>query len=366
MNKWKLWLIPLAIVLVVVLIKTIGMNSSSETVLNADITQSVLVEEVQQMDQDKALVMNGTAAPYEKAMVTARAAGIVQSLLVENGQEVQAGQALAVLESDAYQTAVQINQAVLSQAETKLSVTRADQERMQTLYNNGAISEKDYQDITAALKIAEADYANASAALTNSQRDLKNTTITAPISGIAANRNVSLGQMLSIGYPLLEVDDISSIYVDVEVRAEDLAQVQPGMAAEVLVSALGDRSFTGAVAIVNPSANAVGRVYAARIKVDNPDYYLKPGMFAQVYINTGESEQILVIPQKALISREEQYYVFSPEGDKAKLQQVEIGEIIEQQVEIIKGLTAGQQVVVSNVNKLKDNDSIIIAGQQEE
>ncbi|KUG04956.1 cobalt/zinc/cadmium efflux rnd transporter, membrane fusion protein, czcb family [hydrocarbon metagenome] len=367
MNRWKLlWLLPLAMVAAVVIMKSMGMNSPSETILTADVTQTVLVEEAQEIDQEKVLIMNGTVAPYEKAQVTARVAGIVQSILVENGQEVRSGQALAVLESGAYQTVVEINQAVLSQAETKLSITRADHERTEVLYNSGAVSEKDFQDLSAALNIAEADYIKASAALANSKRDLENTTITAPISGIAVNRNVSLGQMLSPGYPLLEVQDISSVYVDIEVRAEDLNTVQPGKIAQVSVSALGEQSYSGTVAVVNPSANAVGRVYAARIKVDNPDHALKAGMFAQAHINTGQSESVIVIPQKALVSRQGQYYVFIPEGEQVKLQQVQIGAIIEEQVEIEKGLAAGQQVVVSNVNKLKDGDKIIIAGQQEE
>ncbi len=367
MNKWKLlWLIPLLIVVVVVFGKSLNLNSPSETTLTTDVSQTVLAEEAQQMDREKVLLMNGTIAPYEKALVTARVAGIVQNISVENGKTIQAGQTLAVLESDAYQNAVELNQAVLSKAETQLSITRSDHERVQVLYDHGAVSEKEFQDLTAALKIAEADYAAASAALTNSQRDLQHTIITAPISGIAVNRNVSLGQMLSPGYPLLEVENISSVYVDVEVRAEDINLIQPGKAARVLVSALGDQSFTGTVATVNPSASAAGRVYAARIKLDNPGYSLKPGMFAEVYINTGQSEQVMVIPQKALISRQGQYYVFITEGEQVKLQLVEIGAIIQEQVEIKKGLTVGQQVVVSNVNKLKDMDRVIIAGQQEE
>lgn len=189
MKQWKLWLIPLAIVLVVFLVKTIGVNGSAEIQVPVDTAQSVFAQEVQSMDREKALIMNGSAAPFEKAVVTARVAGIVKTILVENGQKMQAGQALVILENDPYQTAVQVNEALLAKAETQLDVTQANLERVEILYAGGAVSDKDYQDLTAALDIAKADVKTASAALANARRDLQNTTITAPITGMVVNCN---------------------------------------------------------------------------------------------------------------------------------------------------------------------------------
>jgi membrane fusion protein (multidrug efflux system) len=89
-------------------------------------------------------------------------------------------------------------------------------------------------------------------------------------------------------------------------------------------------------------------------------------MYAGVEIRSGEAEEVLVVPQNEVISVEGLYFVFIAEGDLARRQQVEIGRVIDQSVEIKSGITEGQLVIVSNVNKLKDQDRITFADSQQQ
>lgn len=367
MNKWKLWLFPIPFILMIGLWCSGSINGEQSNVDNASPGQSVLVAAVQEVQKEQQLDMNGTVNPYEKAIATARVAGVLEEILVENGAAVYAGQPLAVIDSEPYRNGLQMAQAALQKAEAGLNNSEADYLRLQQLYEGGAISDKDLQDMELALQAVRADYQTALTAVANAERDLRHTTVTAPIDGVVVNRNVNKGQMLSAGYPLMEVENISSIYVDVKVRQQDLPCIEVGMKAEVSVDAVNEAVLTGAVAVINPSADPAARVFAIRVKADNPEHKVKAGMFATVKIHTGKTGPVLLIPQQALTSKQDRYYVFVPQdNERAKLQQVEIGDITGQTVEITKGLQAGQQVVVTNVNKLKDNDLIVISGGQED
>ncbi|MDD3365621.1 MAG: efflux RND transporter periplasmic adaptor subunit, partial [Syntrophomonas sp.] len=97
---------------------------------------------------------------------------------------------------------------------------------------------------------------------------------------------------------------------------------------------------------------------------DNLEQLLRSGMFVRVKIYTGEDQEVLAIPKDALTSQKGLYYVFIPEGGQAKRQEVKIGAIMDQMVEIKDGLKEGQPIVVSNVNKLKDQDRIQAISEQ--
>lgn len=223
------------------------------------------------------------------------------------------------------------------------------------------ISEKDFEDAQTGLNLAEADTAAAAAAAANAEESLRGATVVSPFDGVVSNRNVTLGQMVSAGSSLMAVEDISSVYVVVNVEQKDLGRVKPGLPAEVTVDSFVSRGFAGVVEIINPSANKNARVFETKIKVGNGEGLLKPGMFASVQIKTGEEGEALVVPQNSLVSIQGMFFAFVAEGDRVKRQQVEIGQVIGQLVQIKSGLTAGQKIVVTNVNKLKDQDKIIIS-----
>ncbi|OPZ72186.1 MAG: Efflux pump periplasmic linker BepF [Firmicutes bacterium ADurb.Bin456] len=107
-------------------------------------------------------------------------------------------------------------------------------------------------------------------------------------------------------------------------------------------------------------------MFETKIRLANPGCLLKPGMYAGVEIKSGETEEVLVVPQNAVISVEGLYFVFIAEGDRARRQQVETGRVIDQSVEIKSGITEGEQVIVTNINKLKDQDRIAIADSQQQ
>jgi membrane fusion protein (multidrug efflux system) len=170
--------------------------------------------------------------------------------------------------------------------------------------------------------------------------------------------------MVSPGMPLFLVADVSSVYVVVNVKQDDLDKVKLGQPAQVIMADDDRHPLTGTVSILSPVANQAARVFEARIKVDNKDGLLKTGMFVKTRITTGEPLDILAVPQEAMSGQEGSYYVFVAEGNQARQRTVEIGTAWAGLIEVKSGLKAGDKVIVTNVNKLKDDDPIAIAGQQ--
>lgn len=359
--KWKLWLIPVAAVLAFGILRGGALWGKDDVVPEDVHIQTVATAAAQKVTKEDNLSLTGNVEACRQAIISSKVAGRVEQVLVENGLAVSAGQPLVRLESQDYVNALTISQAALKKAETNLATTQNNYQRFKELHQQGAVSQKDFEDMEMALKIAEADAASAVAAAASAGETLRNATISSPLAGMVANKNVTTGQVLSPGIPLMTVEDISSVYIVVNIEQKDVSRVKQGLKAEVTVDGFGSQSFEGVVEIINPVAKSGARVFETKIKVQNKDLLLKPGMFAKVQIKTGDAEEVLAISQAALSSKQGMFFVFLPDGDKVKRQQVEIGQLIGEMVEIKSGLNDGQQVVITNVNKLKDQDKVKIA-----
>jgi len=364
-SKFKFLLIPLVAVLAFGLFKGTIWSKSKPAQHPEQYVHTVLAAEVAKVTKESTLALTGTVEAKDEAVISAKIPGKVSKVMVENGDFVKAGQPLVLLENTEHKNALTNALAALKKAEANLHTTKINYERMEQLYNEGAIAQKDFDDVQTALKLAEADAEAASAAVANARESLNSTTVTSPISGFVANRNVTTGQVIAAGVPLMMVEDISSVYAVVNIEQEQMAHVKPGLPAEITVDTYGDRKFKGAVSVINPSLDKAARVFETKIKVNNEEHLLKPGMFVKVLLKTGASKKVPAVPRAALTGKQGMFFVFLVDGDQVKRRQVEIGRLIGQFVEIKSGLAEGQRVVVTNVNKLKDGDKIKITRERE-
>ncbi|MHB1651865.1 MAG: efflux RND transporter periplasmic adaptor subunit [Desulfitobacteriaceae bacterium] len=325
--------------------------------------QTVRVQDVGKVKKENFLELYGNIDAINKVSVSSKVAGRVSRVVVDNGQAVGAGETLLSLEDQDYRTLFTTSQDTWQKAKLRLSDVQADYDRYQKLLAAGAVAQRDVDKSKLAVEAAQADLDSAQAGLDNAQQTLSNTTVTAPFAGVVAYRSVSAGQMVSPGIPLLTLVDISSVYALVNVKQEDLAQVRVGMSAQVILTGDALHPLTGIVSLISPVANPAARVFEARIKIDNKDGVLKPGMFVKTRITTGNPVEVLAVPQYALSGKENAYFVYVAEGNQARQRTVTIGATLGEMIEIQSGLKPGDKVIVTNVNKLKDEDQIAVAGQ---
>ena len=172
-------------------------------------------------------------------------------------------------------------------------------------------------------------------------------TLYSPVSGVITDKKVTMGEAVQAGATLYAVADLSAVWVEVQVREGDAAQVHVGSTANLEFSALPGRPFKGRIAFVYPSVDEQSRSIRARLEVANSEGSLKPGMYATVNL-ASPSRMALTAPRTAIIQTGERAIAFVDRGNGAlKPVDVEIGATVGEYIEILSGLSAGQRVVTS-------------------
>jgi len=362
MRRGKWWFV-IALILMVIAGWQIIKLLTEKPQTNTTPKPTVKVQAVTETEKEKRQVFTGNVQSVQEAFISPKIDGKIRSILVDNGDYVNAGETVVILEENDYRNSLTASQGALKKAEAQLASTAADYERIKRLAMEGAVSQKEQEDAGAALKMAEGDFETAQAAVAGASDTLGYTRITSPITGYVANRNIMLGQVLEAGTPMMTIEDISSVYIVVNVAQKELGQqfVALGIPAEMEVEGINGRKFTGTVEIINPVANSSARVFECKIRVPNPDAIIKPGMFARVTIKSSTITKVLAIPQTAIINSSGQYFAYIIDDGVAKRQQITIGDVIGRMVEIKSGLKQGQEIAVTNINKLKEGDRVKVS-----
>ncbi|MPN43332.1 hypothetical protein SDC9_190891 [bioreactor metagenome] len=133
-----------------------------------------------------------------------------------------------------------------------------------------------------------------------------------------------------------------------------------GATVTITVDSYPGQAFAGTIAVINPVAGSESRMFRVKIKVDNPNQLLKPGMFAQITLAAGEPVSVLAVPRTAVMDNKGLRYVYVVANGQAKKALVETGDLIGGLVEVKTGLHSGTAVVIDNLDKIKDGDALHI------
>lgn len=359
--KLKYWIVPIVIFIGLVAVFHSGALSSGKTQLQTNTAGvNVKVAEAQYIESIPKLMLNGSIEGKTSATISAKLAGRIEEVIVQEGQHVNAGDALAKLETVELANSVRTAQDAVTKAKINYDLAVTDYNRYQTLHGQGAVSQQTLDAAEAKKRIAQADLSSAISNQSSAEQQHAYGVITAPVDGVVANVTATVGQVVSPGAALMVVEDIDQVYAVVNVEQKDLGVVKQGQPAEVIVDTYSDKVFAGTVDMINPEAGSTNRMFRTKVRIDNTDGALKGGMFSKVQLATGDAVQILTVPQGAIIQKQGIYYVFTIENDKATRHQVEVGNVTGERIEIKSGLQAGDKLAVSNVSQLKDGDVVQI------
>ncbi len=303
---------------------------------------------------------------------------IIERLLVEKGDFVKKGTVIAALEDNAIKAQLEEARAVvdsakasLKQVEANLEVIEKDRLRLENLYEKRAIAtqrldhiEAEHKAMLAARNFAEAQVKRAEAGLKQLGILHKDHQIYAPINGFVSARYADRGAMSSLLQPIIRISNEKELKVVTTVTERDFPHIGKGMKAEMRVDAFPYKVFTGCVSVVNPTIDPATRTGEVEISIPNRELVLSSGMFAHIIIHLGE-RRALAISRDALnkLPGTGNYYVYVVGDGKAVLKNVRIGLGDNNNVEIIKGLKAGEKVVVRGQNRLKDGSPVAIENQ---
>ena len=280
-----------------------------------------------------------TARANEAIDVTPRISSVVSAIHFNEGQAVAGGAVLVELDSREIR-------ADLDLAEANLRERRSRYGRLEALAASQVVSEVELEEIQAQLQVAEAQVNSARARL-------EDTVIRAPFDGTVGLRRVSVGGLVQPNTVITTLDDTGVMKLEFSVPEEYLAVVSQGLAIEASGAAWPNRLFAGAVISVDSRIDPMTRSLAVVAELPNEHGDLKPGMFLQVVI-ARRRENVVLAAEAALVPRQGRQFVFVVNDGRAQEREVKLGSRLPGQVEIVRGLDAGEEIVTQGVQRLRD------------
>ncbi len=299
----------------------------------------------------------GTVHARQQIQVTTEVAGEVQDIRFKSGATVKKGDVLIQLDAD-------VDKADLKGLEANRQLARANFNRDRKLLERRVASATDFETSQAQLRSSEAKVESQKAVISKK-------TITAPFDGVLGIRQVSYGEYLQPGTPIVSLQALKQVYVNFTLPEQAFSEVKTGQQVQVQVPAYPNRTFDGTVTAVDARVDEQTRNFTVQATFDNADHALRPGMFADVRLLTGEPRPALTVPESAIDAKLYGTSVFLVKSGQGKDKQgrpvltverqyVVTGKTRNNQVEILKGLKAGDQVVTAGQLKLQNGTHVVI------
>ena len=286
--------------------KTNGVKFRTEKVTKGDIRASVTA--------------TGTMSAVTTVLVGTQVSGTIKQLFVDYNSIVRKGQPLAQIDPAVFQAQVEQARANLQSAAANVEKSEAamldaqrTMERNRTLFARNFIarsdldtSETNYQSAKAQVNVSRAQVEQSRATLQLARTNLQYTRILSPVDGMVISRNVDVGQTVAASFqtPTLFniAQDLTQMQIDTNIDEADIGKIVVGQPVQFSVDAYPDSVFNGKVSEIRNAPTTVSNVvtYVVVIKVDNPEFKLKPGMTANVTIITDQKQGVLKIPNAAL------------------------------------------------------------------
>jgi multidrug efflux system membrane fusion protein len=347
----------------------------------------------------------GALEAYQVVTVPARVEGALDRVEFDVGSTVTPESVLVVIDERRYalradqaKAAVEEAQAAAGEADaalssavartarvtTELQEARANHSRYKALRakDTGYVSEERLQSLEAAAKSLEASLEEARAgeseakarqrqsiaaldarrtAVAIAEKDVADTHARPPIAGIVETRHVTAGQYVKVGDPIATLVDTSRLRLRFSVSDTESVRLALGQKVRFRLKAFGDRDFVADLFHVDATADETTRMVGCLAAVTDPDPGVKPGFFAQVFVEVAREGASIVVPEGALLPTEKGFVAFVEEGGRAVRRVLTIGlHTRDGQVEVLAGLAAGERLLVNGAQSLDDGVPVVI------
>jgi membrane fusion protein (multidrug efflux system) len=296
----------------------------------------------------ESLSLIGSIVANEMVEIKPETEGIVQEILFDEGKAVEQGQLLIRLDDTKLA-------ATVAEAESNFKLSTANFERAKQLLKDTLISQQEFDQAAATFDLNRAT-------LELKKRQLKDTRILAPFAGLTGARQVSPGQVITKDTVLTTLVDLDPVKVEVNVPERYLQQLKIGQALEFTVAAFPGQKFKGEVYFISPQIDASLRTALVKARIPNADFQLRGGMFASLDLTLQVRDAAIVIPEPAIMSNGDNFSVFVVDAEsKAQLRSVQVGIRLAGRAEILKGVSAGEKVIVEGVQKVGPGSPVKLA-----
>ena len=304
----------------------------------------------------------GSLMALEDVTISPKKAGIINQIFAKEGDRVKKGQILVQLDDVDARLQVEMSEARVKEAEASLETNRTTLARYQKLWETKVIPQQTYDDFTLKVKLDEARLALAKAELNLAKQNLLDHQIVSPIEGVMNLKIAALGEHVNVAPKdeILKIVQMDPLELEFYIPENLAGTIHLGSKIQFTVKAFSEEKFFALIRFISSTADPATRNVKMKSLVQNPNYRLKPGFFAEVSIQTGSKPSALIIPESALFSQEGKFFTYAVQDGTAKRKEVETGIRFEGKVEILKGIQKGEWVVITGHEQLSEGMKVKI------
>jgi RND family efflux transporter MFP subunit len=358
---------------------------------------------VQRISIERQVDVSGTLTSTDQAKVSSEVAGVVQQVLFELGTDVQPGQVLVKLEPTELQLALQRAESALRQTEAQLGIdevkikepppdeeissirtalanrddARAQLARARRLMSQKLLPQADLDTAETKVKVMEANYQAAienvqalkaslqdrRASLDLAKKKLNDATIRSSVGGQVSEKLVQPGEYIRENTPVVSIVRMSPLKLKTAVQEKNAGAIHQNQPVQFQVESFPGITFSGKVAYISPAVDQTTRTFAVEILVENRDRRLKPGFFAQGFIQTKIDENVMAVPEEAISQLAGVSSIFAIVDNKVHQVTITKGSNKGKLVEIVSGLNGDEVLAVTNINQLANGVAVeVISG----
>lgn len=285
---------------------------------------------------------------------------------IAEGDRVGAGTVLARIRSSEYEDKVRNAASQTEAADAEAVRAKLDFDRATRLFGTDSMTKPDFDAARAQYDATQAKLRAAQAQTSEAKISLRDTSLVAPFSGEIVKKGIDLGSFVGPGVPTFAIASTDTVKIIVGVPDTVVQHIKVGQPVEVAIDAFPTRTFQARISRISSAADNITRNFDVEVAIPNRDHLLKVGMIGSLQLaSNGEAKQSasLLVPLSAIVqSPEGKYGVFlisdSNGGDVARLRNVDIGTVDGTEIAVVRGLKAGEQIITTGANLLKDGQRV--------
>ncbi|MCM8825877.1 MAG: efflux RND transporter periplasmic adaptor subunit, partial [Candidatus Omnitrophica bacterium] len=329
---------------------------------------------VKPQEHSNEIIVVGTTGADEEANISAKIPGRVVSVNADAGMFVKKGQALITIDDSQLKIQkIQIqNQILMAQANLdainiQMLDAQKDVKRMEELYKEGVISQKQLEGYQVKLETLQKNYESAQKNIQIIKDNLRlidiqinDCVIEAPFDGIIGNKRVETGEVVGPGQILMTIYNIKKLNAQMRVPELYIPQIRPGQTVVISIDALEIGEIKGRVTKISGAPDPKTRMFTVYVSLPFANPLIKPGMFAKGRIIINRKNNALIVPEEAVFEEAGKNYIYIVENNQAKKAEVKTIQDLNGKIEIEYGISAGDKVVVSGKENLLPGSKVKI------
>ena len=338
------------------------------------------------------LTSTSNLRPLRDVVLTTQVTGVVKEVLVEEGDRVENGRLLCLLDDTELLIRLKLTEQKLAQAKLQLEKshirerkaqiqianTKVELARKEDAYAEKLVSDEEVATLRYRVQELEQDEQVAASEVRESghrveelkaegeqvELEVSRTRISAPFGGYITHRTVEIGQTVRSLDALFRLGSFSPLFADVHLSEREASRINPGQTAMVSLSSTGTDRIQGQVVRISPIVDEATGTVKVTVNLSPSGKSFKPGAFVRVDIETDTRVEALLIPKRALLEEDGQDFVFVVEGTTAHRRKITLGYRDDEDVEVRQGVSPGERVVIAGQGNLIQGAKVRIVGSE--